>query len=169
MPYKIRFVTDLFTGPGDTADSEALIQDALNLLTNVDIRYLRSHSNTPSLYESGVRYKEELPGEEDWKDIPTGLQSRFMDCEDLAAWRAAEVNVRYGIPAYPIFSHRTLPNGDVIYHIRVQYPKSRMFPNGHIEDPSRILGMTGPRHPLPAGPGVAGVLQGLSSLFGRRM
>lgn len=151
MPYRIRFVTDLFTGPDDTADSEALIQDALNMLTNVDIRYLRTHPNTPLLYESGVRYKEEIPGEEDWQDIPTSLQNRIADCEDLAAWRAAEVNVRYGIPAYPIFSHRTLPNGDIIYHIRVKYPKSRMFPNGHIEDPSRVLGMTGPRQPLPRG------------------
>ena len=144
MSYKIRYVTDLFNGPEDIADSEALIQDALVLLMKTNIRYLKSNPNTPELYKSGVRYKEELPGEEDWQDIPTSLQLRRADCEDLSTWRAAEVNVKYGIPAYPIFSHRILPNGNIIYHIRVQYPPSKRFPNGHIEDPSIILGMRVP-------------------------
>lgn len=57
------------------------------------------------------------------------------NCEDLACWRVAELNVRQGIAAVPIFGFRTLSNGDVVYHIRVQYP------NGQIEDPSRLLGM----------------------------
>lgn len=144
MAYRLRFVTDLFRSESDMADSEALIHDALILLTKVNIRYLHANPNTPLIYQSGVRYLEEPPGEENWRDIPTCLNERNGDCEDLACWRAAEVNFRYKIPAYPIFTHRVLDNGTLMYHIRVFYPKSQMFPEGHYEDPSRILGMGGP-------------------------
>lgn len=148
MTYKITYEVDIFNGSGDQVDSEIFIRDALSLLMQRDITFLKNHPNTPMLYRSGIRYHEEPRGEENWRDIPTCLSEGDRgnsDCEDLACWRAAEVNVRYGIRATPIFSHRTLSNGDVVYHIRVKYP------NGHIEDPSRVLGMgqtSAPRYRL---------------------
>jgi hypothetical protein len=148
VTYSITYQVDLFNGAADLTDSESFIRDALYLLLSRDITFLKSHPNAPMLYRTGLRYREEPRGEENWRDIPTCLREGDRgnpDCEDLSCWRAAEVNVRYGILAVPIFSHRTLANGDVVYHIRVQYP------NGHIEDPSRVLGMgqtSAPRYPL---------------------
>jgi len=37
----------------------------------------------PPLYSSGVRYKEDPPGEENWKDIPAVLADGFGDCLPL--------------------------------------------------------------------------------------
>ena len=45
----------------------------------------------PPLYESGVRYQEDPPGKEDWKDIPAVLADGHGDCDRLAAWRTAEL------------------------------------------------------------------------------
>ena len=87
------------------------------------------------LYDSGVRYMEEPPGQEDWQDIPTCLKMRAGDCEDLAWWRVAELRVRYGIQAQPTFKCMQRPNGGMLYHIQVQ------LPDGRKEDPSRVLGM----------------------------
>ena len=135
MAYRICFAVDLFNGPQDRVESHKVLNVLLNTLVQIDTLYLLSHPETPSIYQSGVRYVEEPPGLEDWRDIPTCLRERVADCEDLACWLAAEANVRSGIKAVPIFGFRTLSNGNVVYHIRVQYP------NGHIEDPSRVLGM----------------------------
>lgn len=160
MAYRIAFITDLFNGPSDTKESEEFLQDALVFLTKVDMRYLRMHPNTPLLHQSGVRYREENVGDEDWQDIPSCLRTGWADCEDLACWRAAELNVRQGIKAIPILSRRTLPNGNVVYHIRVKYPNPDGSGNAIIEDPSRDLGMTGPSNSLPYG-AVIGTLRNL--------
>ena len=133
--YRICFAIDLFNGPRDRAASHKVLNILLNALVDTDIEYLKDNPQTLSIYQSGVRYVEEPPGVEDWRDIPTCLRERTGDCEDLTCWRVAELRVRHGIHAVPIFGFRTLSNGDVVYHIRVQYP------NGQIEDPSRILGM----------------------------
>ena len=81
------------------------------------------------------------------------------NCEDLACRRAAELNVRYGIRAFPTFVYRRRPNGSYLYHILTARPD--MVPNqGDLyrltnagwklrtdtaviptEDPSRHLGM----------------------------
>ena len=57
------------------------------------------------------------------------------NCEDLACWRAAELVVRHNIQARPVFMERRRSNGSYLYHILVRYP------DGRIEDPSKILGM----------------------------
>jgi hypothetical protein len=57
------------------------------------------------------------------------------NCEDLACWRAAELQVFEGIRAYPTFLWRARPRGGALYHIQVRYPDDR------VEDPSRRLGM----------------------------
>ena len=87
--------------------------------------------NLPPLYRSGVRYRREA-GTEDWSTAPVVLKRGFGDCEDLAAWRAAELR-KLGIPANAIVK-RTGPR---MFHAVVQWP------DGRIEDPSKVLGMKG--------------------------
>lgn len=132
--YRICFAIDLFNGPRDRIASHKVLNILLKALVDIDVEYLKDNPQTPSIYQSGVRYVEEPAGIEDWRDIPTCLREREGDCEDFSCWRVAELR-RQGIAAVPIFGFRTLSNGDVVYHIRVQYP------DGKIEDPSKILGM----------------------------
>src|SRR5512147_814184 len=49
-------------------------------LMYVDMKYLQAHPEVPGIYESGVRYEEEPPGQEDWQDIPTCLRMGTADC-----------------------------------------------------------------------------------------
>jgi len=133
--YRITFVLNLFKGEQDRELSHASLKTLLMALMHVDILYLRAHPETPRIFESGVRYAEEPPGQEDWQDIPTTLKLGIADCEDLSCWRAAELRVRHGVQAEPTFIWKLRPNGGYLYHILVRYP------DGRIEDPSRTLGM----------------------------
>lgn len=135
---RITYVLDLFDGDRDRALSEQTLQILLHALTNVDVVFLKRHPRVPDLYRSGIRYMEEPPGQEDWQDIPTSLRMRFADCEDVAAYRAAELNVKYGIDAEPYFISHKKKDGGMLYHILVKGPEGRgMKP----EDPSHTLGM----------------------------
>lgn len=133
--YRITFVLDSFQGKHDRQQSNRQLQILLFALVAVNEEYLRNHPEAPMLYDSGVRYMEEPPGQEDWQDIPTCLKMRAGDCEDLACWRVAELRVRYGIAAKPTFKCMERPNGGMLYHIQVE------LPDGRKEDPSRVLGM----------------------------
>ena len=133
--FRITFSLDLFNGPENRAASFEALEVMLRNLVEIDMIHLRHHPQTPWLYQSGVRYMEEPPGQEDWNDIPTILKLGISDCEDIAAWRVAELRVRQGIDAKPIFRTFPRPDGGVLYHIQVQYP------DGTIEDPSKLLGM----------------------------
>jgi hypothetical protein len=135
MPHRITFVVDAFKGPHEERHSHNALSAMLRALTLIDVSYLMTHPETPLLYQSGVRYEEEPPGQEDWQDIPTTLGLKVGDCEDLACWRAAELQVRFGEKAWPVFRHQKRPNGSYLYHILVRRA------DGRIEDPSRILGM----------------------------
>ena len=57
------------------------------------------------------------------------------NCEELAAWRVAELRERYGINAQCEFSSQRKDDGSYLYHIYVK------LPDGRTEDPSRELGM----------------------------
>lgn len=91
----------------------------------------RAGAPVPALYASGVRYQRE-PGTEVWMGPRDVLRRGYGDCEDLAAWRAAELQ-RQGIQARAIcYAPRPL-----LIHCVVQ------LPDGRREDPSRALGMGG--------------------------
>lgn len=108
----------------------------LAALTRANAHYLRAHPETPLLYQSGVRYEEEPNEQDHWQDIPITLGIKHGDAEDLACWRAAELQVR-GVNAWPTFD----------FESGCLHPKVRL-PNGQIEDPSRVLGMKpGPHKP----------------------
>lgn len=141
MPYRITFALDIFRGDADRPLSRASLDVMLKTLFDLDVLYLRAHPEAPLLYKSGVRYMEEPAGQEEWQDIPTTLRLGIGDCEDLATWRAAELNVRYGIAARPFFREQRRKDGSYLYHILVRWPPTREHPQGFVEDPSRILGM----------------------------
>jgi hypothetical protein len=88
----------------------------------------------PPLYTSGVRYQGEPYGQEFWQTPSVTLQRRFGDCEDLAAWRAAELVVS-GVDNRARAVVRRIRPG--LMHCVV------LRGTGQIEDPSRRLGMKG--------------------------
>jgi hypothetical protein len=104
--------------------------------------YLHTHPNTPLLYSSGVRYQREPNAfrYEEFADIPTVLKRGWGDCDDLVAWRVAEIQHREKRPADPLIYWRLheRPNGSplTIWHVQV-----RRQDTGEVEDPSRLLGM----------------------------
>jgi hypothetical protein len=82
----------------------------LGALVDIDRSHLRRFpTTTPRLYKAGVRYDTLDPpegsacGDDKWADIPRILDTRgpdgtrIGDCEDLACWRAAEVNEIYRV------------------------------------------------------------------------
>jgi hypothetical protein len=117
----------------------------------------------PPLYHSGVRYKEDPPGQENWKDCLAVLADGHGDCDRLVAWRVAELRVR-GIAADPIIKWRQVPKdvmvslghpphmvpeeGIQMVHVCVGLPgwqkyADRYEDNPLVEDPSKDLGMGG--------------------------
>jgi hypothetical protein len=131
---RIIFVGEHFTEGDGPGHGEGVLRVCLlaQSLINADLLKYRKF---PLIYESGVRYQMEPRGLEEFRDIPTILKNGCGDCDDLACWRVAELWMRFGINARPVFTCRMQPNGMRMYHILVQYP------DGHIEDPSLILGM----------------------------
>ena len=135
--------TDLFDGDQERDLSHVVLAHMLVGLAELDALCLTRHPEWPGVYDGQVRYEEEPLGQEDWADIPTQDALGTADCEDLACRRAAELNVRYGVKAYPTFVWRRRPKGSYLYHIIVARPDlvrpgSMEVPT---EDPSRHLGM----------------------------
>jgi hypothetical protein len=111
------------------------IIDLVEKLISLNRRWLRAHPETPGLYESGVRYQAEPPGEEFWLHIPYILMAGVCDCEDLVAYRVAWLREVDGEEeARPDLIRQRAP-GLEVWHVRVRRA------DGSIEDPSRILGM----------------------------
>lgn len=117
----------------------------------------------PPLYSSGVRYKEDPPGEENWKDVLAVLVDKHGDCDRLVAWRVAELRVA-GFQAEPVIKWRQIPKNVMIslgypphkvpeqgiqmVHVCVGLEGWRQYAhlyedNPLVEDPSKLLGMGG--------------------------
>lgn len=110
-------------------DGPALRAAALALLA-LACRDLKRTPQRP-LYLSGVRYVREPFGRDVWKLPSMTAADGVGDCEDLSAWRAAELRNR-GIKAEVVF----LPIGQ-----RGNWHAVVRWPNGMLEDPSAKLGM----------------------------
>lgn len=106
----------------------------------------------PPLYASGVFYKEDPPGEENWGDVYYCLSKGHADCDRLVIWRVAELQ-EAGIDAKPVIKWQHLTRAQAI---AVGYPAawvceeglwivhcSVQWPDGSIEDVSKNLGMGG--------------------------
>ncbi len=86
----------------------------------------------PRLYKSGVRYRRERPGYEKWDTWDRVLRRGYGDCEDLAAWRVAELHLSGQDPGARAIVKRT---GRRTLHALVRRG------DGTLEDPSQRLGM----------------------------
>lgn len=126
-----------FDGPLHPDRMAALIANWIGALVATNVAYLEMFPDTVPLYQSGVYYKEEPFGYEDFFDIPTVLFQGHADCEDLSAWRCAEY-LSVGVWAYPVVSWEAIEHTsgdiDILFHVRVQSQFG-------LEDPSEILGM----------------------------
>lgn len=109
------------------------VQRFLTALQLVDQDQLTS-GRYPSLYRSGVRYQREPRGQEDWQTVSRTFRLKYGDCEDLAAWRAAELVVTGEDTGARAVIKRVRPG---LIHCLVQRG------SGAMEDPSRVLGMRG--------------------------
>jgi hypothetical protein len=117
----------------------------------------------PPLYSSGIRYKEDPPGQENWKDCLAVLADGHGDCDRLVAYRCGELQVA-GYDAQPIIKWRTVPKTQMIglgypahmlppegiqmVHVCVGLPGWQQYAymeddNPLVEDPSKRLGMGG--------------------------
>lgn len=115
-------------------DAQAGVLAALlQALVLENTEYLRENPSTPPLYKAGVKYLREKPGSDNWQDIPRTLELRSGDCEDLAAWRTAELNAA-GESAHCELIH-FVEEGITFFHVVVRRA------DGTKEDPSNILGM----------------------------
>lgn len=131
--------------PKNAEMSQLMLAGGVFGLMLQNIAWLKAHPETPDLYNAGVTYKPERhretpsgkPSEygEEWQTIPYVIYRGYGDCEDLGAWRAAELRTRYGIAASPYIRMRQMPGGFWRAHVVVRWP------NGQIEDPSAKLGM----------------------------
>jgi len=115
----------------------AAVDAALEGLVQLGVAELGEHEASgepmPALYESGARYEREH-GTENWLLPSQVIAAGRGDCEDLAAFRAAELRVTgedpearaHVIRSGPRTWHAVVGRGD-----------------GSTEDPSRRLGMNG--------------------------
>lgn len=115
--------------------SRAAITAMLEGLTVLDMVLMSAHPGRfPPLYESGIRYRREPDGRERWLTAPEMLAVGFADCEDISAWRAAELRLA-GVPAKAV----AIRTGKRRFHGIV------LLPDKTFEDPSVRLGMPKPR------------------------
>ena len=173
MPY-IVWSAGLFTGD-NREESEEIILKLLAVLVDQNCKYLRSHPDTPKLYDLWKQGRVEyalpdqltrapdpdhlarlaaflrdamgcddetidivqtvLKGCEIFRDIPVVLKKKRVDCDNLSAFRVAELRVG-GVEAVPYIIWRETPRGTT-YHALLRHP------DGTSEDPSIILGMGG--------------------------
>lgn len=118
--------------PSDPGAIEGAASGLVNLNLALMRRARQQGRQAPPLYKSGVRYRREPAGQETWDSWDRVLRRGYGDCEDLAAWRAAELRFNGIDRGARVAIVRTGPK---LMHAVVRRS------NGAIEDPSRRLGM----------------------------
>ncbi|HRI72506.1 MAG TPA: hypothetical protein PK156_50065 [Polyangium sp.] len=139
--YSVTLHTSASFETANEAVAHEVLNSMLECLVQMNVALMRS-SRFPPLYSTHVRYRQEPLGDENWRDAAIVLRDGFGDCEDLAAYRVAELRVTHKVPARCVFRWRTfLVDGKTrvkLYHILVGVPHGgKML----IEDPSKRLGM----------------------------
>lgn len=142
--YRVTYHTSASFEPGNETVSNKVLEILLEGLVRVNETLMRSRL-FPDLYKTAVRYRQEPIGDENWRDASIVLESGFGDCEDLAAYRVAELRVKHNMSAQCVFRWKTLeintrdgPRRVKLYHILVGlWRGGKLF----IEDPSKRLGM----------------------------
>jgi hypothetical protein len=134
MPFA-QLVTPAFAAGVDPETSRRLVIAGVYGLALQNMVWLKANPGTIRIYDSGVVWRPEPKGVEKWLSVPYILAAGKADCEDLAAWRVAELRVRDRVHAIPEILVRTLPDGRIRAHAVVKWP------DGRIEDPSAKMGM----------------------------
>lgn len=134
MPRRMLILDIGFFEPrcGSTEGSDRRLFQLLEIVADAN-RDVLACGKVPPLYRSGVRYIPEPADKEVFMAIPAVLAHGGADCEDLAAWRVAELRA-LGIDARFVVDRFVRPDGVPGRHIRV-------FHSGRFEDPSARLGM----------------------------
>jgi hypothetical protein len=109
--------------------SASYYEAAIEGLTRLNENMLAA-ADFPPIYESGVGYRKEK--EDTWRHADDVFCSGWGDCEDLAAWRAAELRHTGEDPDARVYVYRSGVNR---FHAVVARG------DGALEDPSLILGM----------------------------
>jgi hypothetical protein len=140
--YSATIVSSLFNGAEDRDKSARVIAHIMRCLVSMNIDLLIDNPWIPPLYQSPVRYwrdsaRHGSPDEKDdpWQDILDCIRTGTADCEDLCAWRIAELIVREGVNAFPVITITPISPTRQLVHVQVGYE------DGSIEDPSRVKGM----------------------------
>lgn len=97
----------------------------------------------PPLYQSKVRFRPE-PNAGEYEEFATAdlvLRRGYGDCDDLVAYRVAELREQGEDATIRIHWRDKGATTGRLYHVTVRRGKTRKFPDGEIEDPSRFLGM----------------------------
>ena len=155
---------DLFSpicssGPGGDPNvkwSEMVLHPLLQMTAWVNCVVLQCQGKKiPNIYDAGaagqIIYKPDPPNVEQFEAIPSVIRNGGADCEDLCAWRIAELRVR-GSPFYPngedaqfLVLKFNQPGKPLLYHIQVRRAPNVYFPDPNdpnlVEDPSALLGM----------------------------
>lgn len=118
------YVAATFNVPSNKPSLDAALEGLVRL--NVAQR----KAGLPELYKTKVRYRRDQG--ETWDSGAICLRRGWGDCEDLAAWRAADLRCA-GIPARAVVLRSRTPG--VSWHAVV------CLPGGKYEDPSKKLGM----------------------------
>lgn len=82
-------------------------------------------------------------GGERFRDIGRIIENGGGDCDNLAAWRVAELR-QAGIEAMSYMTNRSRADGGTTYHALVLWPAFANVPYVTSEDPSLLLGMSQP-------------------------
>jgi hypothetical protein len=82
-------------------------------------------------------------GGERFRDIGRIIENGGGDCDNLAAWRVAELR-QAGIEAMSYMTNRRRMDGGTTYHALVLWPPFANVPYVTSEDPSLLLGMSQP-------------------------
>lgn len=111
-----------------------VVQHLVDALIEINKEVL-ARFELPPFYHSGVVYKPQTMGRDRWQDAARLLKTGMGACEDLVAWRVAELQMA-GENAHAEVISNVAPNGSmVVYHVVVRRA------NSEIEDPSALLGM----------------------------
>lgn len=113
----------------DVPTSAKFYEVAIEGLVRINEVLMMQHQY-PALYTAGVHYQRE--SRDIWRNAMEIVQSGWGDCEDLAAYRVAELRVTGEDPRASILVYKS---GAHKYHTVVRHG------DNSIEDPSTILGM----------------------------
>ena len=111
----------------------AVLIALLEALAVANRGYLRLRRDTPAIYAARVPYVKEPPETDNWQDLPRCLELGMGDCEDLCAWRVAELREQGEQAGFTVRHY--FAGGVTYYHVLVQRA------DGSVEDISRNLGM----------------------------